>query len=105
MMPYFDMAVQYQYRVEIEEPTSPWWMNDIAPYLLEKHLHQEKLDAAAYLLWQKNQETHCVLLDAIKKMLRRYQPLVNFDDLARVYVRGLPSDQQPQNQTVSLTEN
>src|SRR5690606_4721472 len=21
--------------------TSPWWMNDIAPYLLEKHLHQE----------------------------------------------------------------
>jgi predicted kinase len=88
MMPYFDMAVQYRYRVQIEEPTSPWWVNDIAPYLLDKALHKDKLEAAARLLTEKNQETHCVPLESIQKMLNRYQPMVLFSDLVNVYCRG-----------------
>jgi predicted kinase len=90
MMPYFDMAVQYNYRVSIEEPTSPWWLNDIAPYLLDKVTNREKLDKAAQLLFEKNQATHCVPLESIKKMLSRYQPMVMFADLARSYCRYNP---------------
>lgn len=87
MMPYFDMAVQYRYRVQIEEPTSPWWVNDIAPYLLDKEQHKDKLEAAAHLLFEKNQETHCVPLASIKKLLARYQPMVMFADLVRTHCK------------------
>ncbi len=92
MMPYFDMAVQYKYKVQIEEPTSPWWINDIAPYLLDKQLYKAELEAAAQLLFEKNQETHCVPLESIRKMLARYQTMVLFSDLVRGYCRRNPDE-------------
>jgi hypothetical protein len=89
MMPYFDMAVQYQYRVDIEEPTSEWWLTKIAPYLLDKTVYKQELLSATELLWKLNQVTHSVPLEAIQKMLWRYQPMVLFDDLANCYLRNL----------------
>lgn len=86
MLPYFDMAVQYGYRLEVHEPTSPWWVNDIAPYLSDKEGNRKHLEKMAEFLWKKNQETHCVPLESIKKMLFRYQPNVTVDDLARCCV-------------------
>lgn len=85
MMPYFDMAVQYQYKVRVEEPTSPWWVNDIAPLLLNKQANRKELEAAARMLYEKNQDTHCVPYENILKMLNRFQPMVMFADLCRSY--------------------
>lgn len=91
MMPYFDMAVQYQYRVEVEEPTSPWWVNDIEPYLLNKELNRKHLEKQCVLLCEKNQESHGVPLESMKKMLFRYQPRVTFNDLAKVFLKNVPT--------------
>jgi tRNA uridine 5-carbamoylmethylation protein Kti12 len=82
IMPYFEMAFQYQYRFEMKEPVSDWWINDIAPYLNNKEKNRAHLEKMCELLWKKNQETHCVPLKSIQKMLFRYQVLT-FDDLAR----------------------
>lgn len=79
MTPYFRMAVQYGYKVRIEEPTSPWWLNDIAPYLTDKVKYKAELDKAAEFLTEKSKETHCVPLEAIQRMLGRYVPNVTFD--------------------------
>lgn len=83
MLPYFDLAIQYGYRLEIHEPTSPWWTEQIAPYLTDKKKNRKHLEKMAEFLYVKNQETHCVPLESIKKMLFRYQPNVTVDDLAR----------------------
>lgn len=95
MMPYFEMAVQYQYRVQIEEPTSPWWVNDIAPYLENKEKNRGQLEKMAKLLWEKNQLTHKVPLESIKKMLFRYHHNVTAEQLATIYARnsGMPKDE------------
>ena len=96
MMPYFEMAVQYQYKVRIEEPTSPWWVNDIAPYLLDKEANRKQLLAACKVLWQKNQESHQVPLASIEKMLFRYHVNVTVEQLASIYARdsGMQNDQK-----------
>lgn len=85
---YFGMAVQYQYRVDIEEPTSPWWVNDIEPYLMNKEANRKHLEKQCELLWEKNKETHGVPLENIKKMLFRYQPRVTFNDLAKNFLKN-----------------
>ena len=82
IMPYFEMAFQYQYRFEIKEPISPWWVNDIAPYLKDKVLYEKELKKAANILFEKNQETHKVPLQSIQKMLDRYHVDVTFEQLA-----------------------
>jgi len=96
MMPYFDMAVQYQYRVEIEEPTSPWWVNDIAPYLGDKEGNRKQLLKMARFLYEKNQQSHKVPLASIEKMLFRYHYNVTVEQFAAIYKRnidaGLPGD-------------
>jgi predicted kinase len=95
MMPYFDMAVQYQYKVQIEEPTSPWWVNDIAPYLGDKEGNRAQLEKMCKLLWEKNQQSHKVPLESIKKMLFRYHYNVTVEQLAANFERsaGLPKDE------------
>lgn len=95
MMPYFEMAAQYQYRVQIEEPTSPWWANDIAPYLEDKEKNRTHLEKMCKLLWALNQKTHKVPLESIKKMLFRYHYNVTTEQLANIYARdaGLPKDE------------
>lgn len=85
MMPYFDMAVQYQYRVRVEEPTSPWWVEKIAPYLSEKEKNRKHLEKMCEFLVAKNQETHQVPLASMLKMMFRYAPNITFDDLARAF--------------------
>ena len=82
MMPYFDMAFQYQYRVCIEEPTSPWWVNEIAPYLSDKETNKKQLEKMCEVLFDKNQMTHKVPLASIKKMLFRYHHNVTVEQLA-----------------------
>lgn len=94
MMPYFDMAVQYQYKVEIAEPTSPWWVNDIAPYLNDKQGNRKQLDKMCQLLFEKNQESHKVPLASIKKMLDRYHTNVTVEQLAAKYERSLLSTEE-----------
>jgi len=88
MMPYFDMAFQYQYKVQIEEPTSPWWVNDIAPYLADKETNRVHLEKMCKLLWEKNQQSHKVPLESIKKMLWRYHADVTPEQLASIYERN-----------------
>lgn len=82
MMPYFDMAVQYDYRVQIHEPTSSLWVDDIVPYLSNKNKHASELEDAAKRLFEINQQTHQVPLDSIRKQIRRYVYPVTFDTLA-----------------------
>lgn len=85
MMVYFGMAVQYQYRVRIEEPVSPWWVNDIAPLLTDKEANRDRLDELAKMLAEKSRDTHRVPYESIRKMLFRYQPNVTFEDLVSRY--------------------
>jgi predicted kinase len=85
MMPYFDMAVQYQYNVKIEEPTSPWWVEQIAPYLKSKEKNRKHLEKMCAFLVAKNVETHGVPLSSMVKMMFRYAPNVTFEDLAKAY--------------------
>ena len=95
IMPYFEMAVQYQYKVEIHEPTSPWWVNDIAPYLSDKEANKKQLLKAAKFLFEKNQETHKVPLASIEKMLFRYHTNVTVEQLAAIFARNenIPKDE------------
>ncbi len=95
LMPYFEMAVQYQYKVRIEEPTSPWWVNDIAPYLGDKEGNRKQLEKMCKLLWEKNKATHCVPLASIEKMLFRYHANVTVEQLSTIYARnaGIPKDE------------
>lgn len=83
ILPYFEMSLQYEYKFSIVEPTSPWWVEQIAPYLLDKEGNRKHLEKMCEFLWKKNQETHCVPLENIKKMLFRYHVNVTVDDLAR----------------------
>ena len=85
MMPYFDMAVQYDYRVEIHEPTSPLWLEQIVPYLANKGKYAKELDVAAQKLFEINQGTHGVPLEVIKKQIRRYAYPVTFDMMANCH--------------------
>lgn len=88
MMGYFALAVQYGYKVRIEEPTSPWWVNEIAPYLTDKVKNKKQLDKMAQFLAEKSKETHGVPLSAIERMIGKYQPNVTFDDLVNFYTRN-----------------
>lgn len=87
IMPYFDMAMQYEYRVQIEEPKSSWWVEDIAPYLSDKVANKKHLEKMCKVLWQKNQSTHKVPLKSIEKMLFRYHYDVTTDQLTKIYIR------------------
>jgi len=84
MMPYFAMAYRYDYKVEVEEPTSPWWA-EIVPCLRNKVLFKKNIEFFASLLTEKNKESHCVPYDAILKMLMRFQPDVDFKTLAEKF--------------------
>ena len=90
LSPYFDLAVQYGYKVEIEEPTSSWWVNDIAPYLLDKPKYKKELEKACEFLAEKSKKTHCVPLSSIQKMMARYQPMINFQDLVNSFCKRYP---------------
>lgn len=95
MNTYFEMAVDYQYKVEIQEPTSPWWLNDIAPYLEDKEKNKKQLLKACKLLWEKNKTTHGVPLVNIEKMMFRYHYNVTVEQLAAIYARDaeMPFDE------------
>lgn len=82
MSVYYKMAVEHGYTIRIEEPTSPWWLNDIAPYLADKVTHRVKLREAVLFLHEKNKETHGVPLDTMQAMMDRYQPNVTVESLA-----------------------
>jgi len=97
MLPYFDLAVQYEYRVQIEEPTSPWWKEQIAPYLDDKIRNAKQIKEAAKLLHKINKQTHCVPLSSIEKMLGQWMHNVTFDDLVRCYTRYLENPVDPLN--------
>lgn len=81
MLPYFAMAVEYGYQVRIEEPTSEWWVKDIAPFLVDKNKHQEQLDKMCEMLATKSLDSHKVPVAAIRKMMARFLPNVTFEDL------------------------
>lgn len=91
MMSYFDMAVQYQYRVKIEEPTTTWWVNDIVPYLQNKEKNRKHLEKMCDFLWKKtlSPDRHEVPLASIKKMMFRYHYNVTVEQLAARYIRDL----------------
>lgn len=89
MMPYFDMAVQYQYNVRVEEPTSPWWVEQIAPYLVEKEKNRKHLEKMCQFLVAKSAETHQVPLASMLKMMFRFVPNVTFNDLANAYCSSI----------------
>ena len=94
MMPYFDMAVKYQYKVQIEEPTSPWW-KEISVLLLNKVENRAKIEAAARMLAEKSLDSHCVPYESILKMLLRFHTNVTLDDLIRVYCRRQGAQNAP----------
>jgi NEDD4-binding protein 2 len=103
--PFLEMCLQYDYRVEIKEPTSSWWVNDIAPHLgdakalgrmgadkavkkkwkLEDRQKVEQLEKAAQILFEKN--SHNVPLDIIYQMMRRYAVKVSAEDMMKSILR------------------
>lgn len=85
MTDYYKMAIAHGYSVRIEEPTSPWWLNDIAPYLTDKVTHREKLREAVVFLHEKNKETHGVPLDTMQAMMDRYQPNITVESFAHLH--------------------
>jgi predicted kinase len=68
------LAYQFKYEIQIQEPETTWWLNDIVPYLKDKESNREHLEKICELLYEKNKKTHRVPLESIKRMMFRYQP-------------------------------
>ena len=78
---YFELAYDLGYQFIIAEPTSPWWLKDIAPFLHNKNRYKIELELAAEFLYEKSKESHGVPLDTIKKMIQKYHFNLNFNDM------------------------
>lgn len=74
MLPYVEMARSHQYEIKIEEPNSPWWVEEIAPFLDKKFKYKEHLEKMCQILADKNKETHDVPVSTIRNMLAKYVP-------------------------------
>jgi hypothetical protein len=85
IFPYLELALQYDYRVEIKEPTSPWWVEKVAPFLSDKVKYVAELDAAAKLLTEKNQ--HGVPEVTIRAMLNKWHTNVSAEDMMKSILR------------------
>ena len=84
-LPYMALADSYLYdSVIIEEPTSDWWVNQIKPFLSEREKNQAHLEKMCGFLAEKSKLTHHVPLDAIKRMMFRYE-LFTIDELTSHY--------------------
>lgn len=70
IIPYADMARQYQYRIQIEEPKSKIWLEDIIPYLPYDEKKLKHFEKIALILSKNN--SHEVPAISILKMIRRY---------------------------------
>lgn len=73
LIPYVEMAVHFQYRIQIEEPKSKIWLEDILPYLPYNQKDDKHLEKMSIILAKKN--IHGVPALSIMKMIRRYIPL------------------------------
>lgn len=86
IFPYLELALQYGYKVEIREPTSPWWVADVAPYLENKQKYRAELERAAQILFEKGQ--HGVPLDTIlNRMLLRWHTNVSAEEMLKTILR------------------
>lgn len=66
---YVDYALKNGYKVEIVEPSSPWW-KEYSPYLVDK-TNEKQLDKFANELFKRNQ--HGVPLETIKNMIKKWE--------------------------------
>ncbi|MEI8270658.1 MAG: hypothetical protein WCG45_04765, partial [bacterium] len=73
IMPYIEMAVHFQYRIQIEEPKIKIWVEDILPYLPYNKKDEKHLEKMSIILSKKN--VHEIGYLNIMKMIRRYVPL------------------------------
>ena len=70
--PYVEYAHINRYTIQIEEPTSPHWL-EIKPLLLNKKDNKKAIKAWAVKLAMGSKETHNVPAYAIEKMMWRWQ--------------------------------
>ena len=68
------------YSVTIEEPTSPWWL-EMRKLLSVKEENEEELKIWAENLAKINEKTHKVPAKTIEKMIRRWQNVVDLEQL------------------------
>lgn len=80
MKPYAALACKFGYKIQIEEPRSSWWLENVG-FLSDKKKNQAQIEAFAQLLADKNKETHGVPYETILAMLNRYQVQVIVEDL------------------------
>jgi len=78
--PYVDYAHINGYKICIEEPTSPRWM-EIRTLLLDKRNNKKALKQWAVTLAEGSQETHNVPAYAIERMIWRWQNNLTVDQI------------------------
>ena len=74
MLPYVQLAIFYDYEIQVEEPNSEWWKNKILPFIQNKNRFRIELDSACEYLFERSKSSHKVPLETIKKMMHRYEP-------------------------------
>ena len=79
--PYIEMANKYQYKVEIEESDSPWWL-EIQKLLTDKGKNAGQLKQWAGQLAQRN--IHGVPEETLHRMLKAYAPYTVDDVQKRI---------------------
>jgi hypothetical protein len=70
LVPYAVEGWWYDYQISIEEPISPWWLEEIRPALADK-LNEERMVKASEFLFTKN--VHSVPQETILGMMRGWQ--------------------------------
>lgn len=90
IIPYFELALEYGYEFNIEEPTSSWWVNDIKPYLKKRKDNKTHLLKMCDFLFEQNKLTHGVELETFNKLIFNYE-FVTIDSI-KSYINRLKSN-------------
>jgi hypothetical protein len=75
-------AVDRNYRVELKEPDSPWWL-EIKELMRHRPESKSALDRWAVRLSEMSRETHRVPLDVIQRWMSTWRVNLTVDDILR----------------------
>ena len=75
-------AVEHEYRIEIQEPDSAWWL-EIKELMRHRPDSNLLLDQWATRLWEMNRETHRVPLDTIRNWMNSWRVELTVEEILR----------------------
>jgi predicted kinase len=75
IQPYIEYACPQDYKIKVEEPTSPWWL-EIRQLLFNKRQNKKEIKEWAIELGEKSKLTHKVPAWSIERMMWRWDAYV-----------------------------